>query len=148
MATQKNKTKRALSSSDEEGDSSSNTWPRFIIIKSSTNLLKLSTFAGISVKSTAHKTLNSNKGTIRDTERILQGVPEEEILEGLSSQGVTHVKRFMRKRDGNTIPLNSRLQYHSCSAFHSKRSSLLQVPEVRAWCIPLHQPSSLPSLRR
>ena len=141
MATQTKKNKRALSISDEEGDSSSNIWPRFIIIsttegnsipknpfllaktiqsiagevksvkhlrdgnllvecankKQSSSLLKITTFSGIPVHAISHKTLNSSKGTIRDSDRILQGVPEEEILEGLSSQGVTHVKRFMRK---------------------------------------------------
>jgi len=174
MATQTKKTKRALSSSDEEGDSSSNTWPRFIIIKStegtipknpfllaktiqsiagevksvkhlrdgnllvecvnkkqSTSLLKLTAFAGIPVHATSHKTLNSSKGTIRDTERILQGVPEEEILEGLSSQGVTHVKRFMRKRDGNTIPLNTYLLTFSSAILPPKIKAGFNVLPVQ-----------------
>ncbi len=56
------------------------------------HLLTLSTFAGIAVDASPHTFLNSSKGIVRDMERILRDVPEQEIVEGLSSQDVTHVK--------------------------------------------------------
>ncbi len=86
----------------------------------SKNLLTLSTFAGIAVDASPHKSLNSSKGIVRDMERILRDVPEQEIIEGLSSQGVTHVKRFVIKRDGNTIPTNTYLLTFSSATLPSK----------------------------
>ena len=45
------------------------------------NLLKAKTLAGISIKASRHRTLNSSKGVIRT--RSLEDTPEDEILEEL-----------------------------------------------------------------
>jgi hypothetical protein len=88
----------------------------FLTHQHSRNVLKLSSFAGVAVSAFAHSSLNSSKGIVRDKERILKGSTEEEIVEGLSNQGVTHVKRFTIKHDGNTIPTNTFLLQGSSSA--------------------------------
>ena len=54
---------------------------------------------------TPHKALNTCKGVLRCSE--LKDVDDEEILEGLKSQGVTEVTRVMRKKDGEKIPTNT-----------------------------------------
>ena len=56
---------------------------------------------------TEHKTLNSSKGIIR--ERILSTETEENILEYLKPQGVTHVKRFKIKKNGELVNTNKLL---------------------------------------
>ena len=96
----------------------------------SKNVLKLSSFAGIAVSAFAHSALNSSKGIVRDKERMLKGITEEEIVEGLSSQGVTHVKRFTIKRDGNTIPTNTYLLTFSSSALPSKIKAGFTIMQV------------------
>ena len=50
------------------------------------SLLKMSTFFGIKVSVTEHKTLNSSKGVIRD--RMLKDEKESEIVDYLKEQGV------------------------------------------------------------
>jgi hypothetical protein len=52
-----------------------------------------------------HKTLNSSKGIIRCKD--ISMCSEEEILEGLVDQGVTHVKRIRVKRDGTLVATHS-----------------------------------------
>ena len=56
------------------------------------SLLKMSTFFGIKVSVTEHKTLNSSKGVIRD--RMLKDEKESEIVDYLKEQGVIGCKRF------------------------------------------------------
>ena len=64
--------------------------------KSQTCLLKISTFFGIKVSVTEHKTLNSSKGVIRD--RMLKDEKESEIIDYLKEQGVIGCKRFTIKK--------------------------------------------------
>ena len=69
------------------------------------NLKKMTTFFGVPVEVTEHTTLNSSKGIIRN--KILK--TEDNILEYLKPQGVTHVKRFKVKRNNDYINTNTLL---------------------------------------
>lgn len=62
------------------------------------NLLRAQTFHDMEVRVYPHASLNSSKGVIRCSELV--NCSEEEILEGTKSQGVTAVKRFKIKRNG------------------------------------------------
>ena len=61
------------------------------------NLKKLDSFFGVPVKVTEHKSMNTSKGIIRNP--ILKAETEENILEYLKPQGVTHVKRFTIRKN-------------------------------------------------
>ena len=65
------------------------------------NLLKAKTLAGVSIKASRHRTLNSSKGAIRT--RSLEDTPEDEILAELREQGVSDVRRLTIKKDGKSI---------------------------------------------
>ena len=67
----------------------------------------MTTFFGVPVEVTEHKSLNSSKGIIR--ERILRNETEDNILEYLKPQGVTHVKRFKIKKNGELVNTNTLL---------------------------------------
>ena len=71
------------------------------------NLKKMDTFFGVPVEVTEHKTHNSSKGIIRD--KTLRLESEENILEYLKSQGVTHVKRFKIKKNHELVNTNTLL---------------------------------------
>ena len=71
------------------------------------NLKKMTTFFGVPVEVTEPKSLNSSKGIIRD--KILRFESEENILEYLKPQGVTHVKRFKIKKNQEYINTNTLL---------------------------------------
>ena len=71
------------------------------------SLLKTSTFFGLKVSVTEHKSLNSSKGIIRD--RMLKGEKETEIVDYLKEQGVTACKRFTIKKDHETVETNTLL---------------------------------------
>ena len=71
------------------------------------SLLKMSTFFGIKVSVTEHKTLNSSKGVIGD--RMLKDEKESEIVDYLKEQGVIGCKRFTIKKDNETIETNTLL---------------------------------------
>ncbi len=75
----------------------------------SSNLLKLNSFGGIPCKVSPHQSLNTSKGIIRDRERCLQYLSEDELLLELQSQGVTHIKRFSFKANGVVIKSNTYL---------------------------------------
>ncbi len=93
----------------------------------SSNLLKLNSFGGIPCKVSPHQSLNTSKGIIRDRERCLQYLSEDELLLELRSQGVTHIKRFSFKVNGvvtksntylltfsvATLPQNIKAGYHN-----------------------------------
>ena len=61
-----------------------------------------SIFVDRRIKVSPHRALNSCKGVIRCRE--LQDVPDEEILQGLRSQGVTELHRVTRKKDEGRVP--------------------------------------------
>ena len=71
------------------------------------NLKKQTSFFGVPVEVTEHKSLNSSKGIIRNP--ILRSETEENILEYLKPQGVTHVKRFTIRKNHETINTNTLL---------------------------------------
>ncbi|XP_048237112.1 uncharacterized protein LOC125372115 [Haliotis rufescens] len=81
----------------------------------SLNLLSLSQFANVEVAVSAHRTLNSCRGIVRDRARCLSDMSEDEIVVELSKQGVTAVKRFTRKQDNNIIKTNTYLFTFSLS---------------------------------
>ena len=69
------------------------------------NLLRAQTFHDLKVRVYPHTSLNSSKGVIRCPE--LGNCSEEEILEGTRSQGVTAIKRFKVKRNGELKNTNT-----------------------------------------
>ena len=73
------------------------------------NLLSITTIGNIPVTVSAHRSLNTCQGIIRDRDQDLAELPVEEICQELSSQGVVEVKRFTSKRDGKVISLNTYL---------------------------------------
>jgi len=66
------------------------------------NIVKLKDIAGVPVRVSAHRTLNSSKGVIRCPD--IKGCSDDEILEGLTSQHVTSIYRVMVNRDGERRP--------------------------------------------
>ena len=71
------------------------------------NLKKLTSFFGVPVEVTEHNTLNSSKGIIRNP--ILKSETEDNILEYLKPQGVTHVKRFTIRKNHEIVNTNTLL---------------------------------------
>ena len=71
------------------------------------NLKKQTSFFGVPVEVTEHKSLNSSKGIIRNP--ILRAETEENILEYLKPQGVTHVKRFTIRKNNEIVNTNTLL---------------------------------------
>ena len=71
------------------------------------NLKKQTSFFGVPVEVTVHQSLNSSKGIIRNP--ILRAETEENILEYLKPQGVTHVKRFTIRKNNERINTNTLL---------------------------------------
>lgn len=73
--------------------------------KSHTDLLLRSTsLAGTPINVTPHKHLNTSRGIVRDPHGDMSVCTEEEILEGLEEQGVTHVRRLTIFREGTRKP--------------------------------------------
>ena len=71
------------------------------------HLLDTQTFLDIEVDAEAHRSLNTSKGVIRDYHQDLRDMTDEQIKMELSSQGVTHVSRFILKKDGKEIKTNT-----------------------------------------
>ncbi|GBN61271.1 hypothetical protein AVEN_25825-1 [Araneus ventricosus] len=69
--------------------------------KQAKQIAKLNSLSTISVTVNPHATLNSSKGVISCGELLNESV--EKITEELSSQGVTHVRRIMIRRDGQLL---------------------------------------------
>ena len=80
------------------------------------NLMKLKAFAGCPCTVLPHRSLNSSKGIIRDRERCLQSLSEDDLVHELADQGVTHVKRFTTKRDSGIVKTNTYLITFSCAS--------------------------------
>ena len=59
------------------------------------------------VKATAHRSLNTSKGVIRDYGRDLFEMSETEIVTEMADQGVQNVSRFILKKDGKEIKTNT-----------------------------------------
>ena len=71
------------------------------------NLKIMDTFFGVPVEVTEHKSLNSSKGIIGN--KILKEESEENILDYLRPQGVTHVKRFKIRKNNELKNTNTLL---------------------------------------
>ena len=59
------------------------------------------------VKATAHRSLNTSEGVIRDYGRDLFEMSESEIVKEMTDQGVQDVSRFILKKDGKEIKTNT-----------------------------------------
>ena len=69
------------------------------------NLLRTQTFHNLKVRVRPHRSLNSSRGVIRCPD--LRGCSEKEILDEMKPQGVTAVKRFRVKKDGQLKDTNT-----------------------------------------
>jgi len=65
----------------------------------SLNLLSLRQIHNIEISSSPYRTLNSTRGIIRYREDDLDELTDDEICYELVPQGITHVKRFVSKRN-------------------------------------------------
>ena len=66
------------------------------------NLLKCKKLVDVPVRVTPHRSLNSSKGVIRCQD--IKNCSDEEILDGLASQHVSHVHRISVLREGDRKP--------------------------------------------
>ena len=66
------------------------------------NLLKTKLFVDVPVRVTPHRSLNSSKGVIRCLD--IKNCSDEEILDGLASQHVSHLHRISVVREGVRKP--------------------------------------------
>ena len=66
------------------------------------NLLKTETLVNVPVKVTPHRSLNSSKGVIRCLD--IKDCSDEEILDNLASQHVSHIHRISVVREGVRKP--------------------------------------------
>ena len=62
------------------------------------NLLKIKSFVNVPVQVSPHRSLNSSKGVIRCPD--IKDCSDEEILDNLASQNVSHIHRISVVRDG------------------------------------------------
>ena len=68
-------------------------------------ILKSKVMCNVPIEVSAHTSLNPSKGVIRS--KYLEGVREDEMLENLSSQGVSAVKRIHIRRNYELVPTNT-----------------------------------------
>ena len=73
----------------------------------SLNLLSLKQIHNINISSTPQRILNTSRGIIRYRDEDLDNLSDEEIYKELAPQGVIHVKRFITKRNGQLVKLNT-----------------------------------------
>ena len=71
----------------------------------STGLLNMTTLAGIPVRVSPHRSLNSSKGVIRSWDLV--GTTEEEITDELSEIGVNDVKQMKFRKMGKVVETNT-----------------------------------------
>ena len=69
----------------------------------SLNLLSLTKIHSIAISSTPHITLNTSRGIIRYREEDFDDTTDDDICPELAPQGVTHVERFISKRNGQQV---------------------------------------------
>ena len=97
----------------------------------------------IPIKVSAHTSLNSSKGVIRL--RDLEGVSEDEMLDNLSSQGVSAVKRIHIRRNNELVPMNTFiLTFCKPLLPDSIKAGYLKIPVVPCipnplWCFKCHR---------
>lgn len=73
----------------------------------SLNLLALKHINDISISASPHRTLNSSRGIIRYRDDDLSELTDAEICKELEPQGITHVKRFISRKTGQEVKLNT-----------------------------------------
>ena len=73
----------------------------------SLNLLALQRIGNVEINSSPHRSLNSSQGIIRYRDDDLSELTDEEICRELAPQGITKVKRFISKKDGQEVKLNT-----------------------------------------
>ena len=92
-------------------------------------LLKSKIMCNIHITVSAHTSLNSSKGVIRS--RDLEGVGEDEMLDNLSSQGVSAVKRIHIRRNNELVPTNTFILTFSKPLLpESIKAGYLKIPVV------------------
>ena len=87
------------------------------------NLKKQTSFFGVPVEVTEHKSLNSSKGIIRNP--ILRAETEENILEYLKPEGVTHVKRFTIRKNNGIVNTNTLTMMNLMLRQYSRHKTIL-----------------------
>ena len=95
------------------------------------NLKKQTSFFGVPVEVTEHQSLNSSKVIIRNP--ILRAEPEENILEYLKPQGVTHVKRFTIRKNNERINTNTLLLTFNSVATPKTLKIFYQIIQVELY---------------
>ena len=75
----------------------------------SKNLLKTNSLATIPVQVSPHRSLNNCKGILRDRLGYFADMTELELTTALRPQGISTVKRFTYKRNGQILPSNTYL---------------------------------------
>ena len=70
-------------------------------------ILDTTSFMGIEVSASAHRSLNTCKGVIRDYGKDLYDMSEEEMVKELADQGVEKVSRFILRKDDREIKTNT-----------------------------------------
>lgn len=69
------------------------------------NALAMKMWVDVPITVTPHRSLNSSRGVIRCRE--FRDCEDDEVLEALRTQGITHVKHIMTKRNGKIEPTNT-----------------------------------------
>ncbi|GFY31879.1 uncharacterized protein TNCV_2620161 [Trichonephila clavipes] len=114
------KSVKRLRSGDLLVETSSSTQTKYFLLAK--------TFLDSPVNIIPHKSLNTSRGVISETDLLTTS--EAEILEGFSHQGVIQVRRITIKKDTTIIPTKHLILTFS-SPIHSESSALFQVSEVR-----------------
>ena len=73
----------------------------------SLNLLALKHVNDINISASPHRTLNSSRGIIRYRDDDLSELTDAEISKELEPQGIINVKRFISRKTGQEVKLNT-----------------------------------------
>ena len=73
----------------------------------SLNLLALKHVNDINISASPHRTLNSSRGIIRYRDDDLSELTDAEICKELEPQGIINVKRFISRKTGQEVKLNT-----------------------------------------
>lgn len=99
--------------------------------KKKDRLLATKEMLGMRVKCYMHRTANRSRGVIRSRE--LWGLKDEEITEGLKSQGVIETRRIKIKRDDQLIDTNSFILTFSTKRIPENIKVLFEKIQVRPY---------------
>jgi hypothetical protein len=94
--------------------------------------LKMHTWISTPVKVTPHRSLNTSKVVIRCRE--MRDCSDEEVIEALSHEGVTHIKHIFTKKNGSSIATSTFiLTFNKPTAPKSIRAVYQHIP-VESFC--------------